>query len=117
MFIIAKAVSLSVFIVLHSHVRCLLIAEKLLSHSQDVTGSVHMIFRSTKIFRKWSSSDPLIAVVSVDPHCDFGRSSHLVIHKVISWSIMSGLIKSALYISMAGASFVTAPILELVIEL
>ena len=99
--------NLSVFIVLRSHLRCLLIAEKLLSHSQDVTGSVHAIFRSTKIFGKWSSSRSLIAVASVDPRYDFGHTSHFFIHKVISWSTMSGLIKSALYISMTGASFVT----------
>ena len=86
---------------------CLLIAEKLLSHSQDVTGSVHVILRSTKIFGKWSSSHSSIAVASVDPSCDFGTSSHFFIHKVISWSTMSGLIKFAVNISMTGASFVT----------
>ena len=75
MFIIVKAANLSVFIVLHSSVRCLLIAEKLLTHSQDVTGSVHAISRSTKIFEKWSLSNSLIAVATVDPRCDFGTSS------------------------------------------
>ena len=75
MFIIVKAVNLSVFILLHSSVRCLLIAEKLLSHSQDVTGSVHAISRSTKIFEKWSQSNSLIAVATVDPRCDFRTSS------------------------------------------
>ena len=98
-FIFVKPVNLSVFIMLRSHVRCLLMAEKLLSRSQDVTGSANAIFRSTKIFGKWSSSHSLIAV--------FGTSSYLFIHKVISWSIMSELIKSASYMSMTGASFVT----------
>ena len=92
---------------LRSNVWCLLIAEKLLSHSQDVTGSVHVIFRSTKIFGEWSLSHSSIAVVSVDPSCDFGTSSHFFIHKVISWSTMSWLIKFTLNISMTGASFVT----------
>ena len=92
---------------LRSDVRCLLIAEKLLSHSQDVTGSVHAIFRRTKTFGKWFLSHSSIAVASVDPRCDFGTSSHFFIHKVISWSTMSELIKSALHISMTGASFVT----------
>ena len=106
---------------LRGHVRCLLIAEKVLSHSQDVARSVHAIFRRTKIFEKWSSSHSLIAVASVDPRCDFGISSQFFTHKVISWSMTSGLIKSALYIPMAGASFVTIAdyitILELGIEL
>ena len=92
---------------LRSHVWCLLIAEKLLSHSQEVTESVHAIFRSTKIFGKWSSSHSFIAVASVDPRCDFRTSSHFFIHKVVSWSTMSGLIKSAFYISMTGDSFAT----------
>ena len=92
---------------LRSHVQCLFIAEKLLSHSQDVTGSVHAIFRSRKIFEKWSSSHSLVAFASVDPRCDFGTSSLFFIHKVISWSTMSGLIKSALYILLTGAIFVT----------
>ena len=77
-----------------------------LSHSQDVKGSVHAIFRSTKIFGKWSSSHSLTAVASVDPRCNFGTSSHFFIHKKVSWSAMSGLIKYAMYISMTGASFV-----------
>ena len=68
---------------------------------------MHAIFRSTKIFGKLSSSHSLFAIASVDPRCDFGTSSHFFIHKVISWSTMSGLIKFALYISMTGASFVT----------
>ena len=107
MFIIVKVVNLSVFILLRNHVRCVLIIEKLLSHSQDVTRNVHAIFRSTKIFGKWSLSHSVMAVASVDPRCDFGTSSHFFIHKVISWSTMSELIKSALHISMTGASFVT----------
>ena len=68
---------------------------------------MHAIFRSTKIFGKLSSSHSLIAVASVDPRCDFGTYSHFFIHKVISWLTMPGLIKSALYISMAAARFVT----------
>ena len=107
MFIIVKVVNLSVFILLRNHVRCVLIIEKLLSHSQDVTRNVHAIFRSTKIFGKWSLSHSVMAVASVDPRCDFGASSHFFIYKVIPWSTMSGLIKSALHISMTGASFGT----------
>ena len=92
-----------------SDVGCFLIVDKLLSHLQDVTGSVHEIFRSTKIFGKWSFSHSLIAVASVDPRCDFRfwnifplfyPQGNFLVNNV-------GLIKSALNISMAGGSFLT----------
>ena len=108
-FIIVKDVNFSVFIVLRSHVRCFLIAEKLLSHLQEATGSVHEIFRSTKIFGKWSFSHSLIAVASVDPRCDFRFWNIFPLFHLQGNFLVNnvGLIKSALNISMAGASFVT----------
>ena len=107
MFIIVKAVNLSVFIALHSHVRCLLIAEKLLSHSQDVTRSVQMIFRRTKIFGKWSSSH------SFDRCCQCRSTLRFwnilpLFHSQSNFLVNDGwVIKYALYISMTGASFAT----------
>ena len=50
MFISAREVNRSVFILLLSQFRNLLIGGKLLSHSQDVTGNVHPIFKSTNTF-------------------------------------------------------------------
>ena len=52
----AREVNRSVFILLLSQFSNLLIAEKLLSHSQDVTSNVYPIFKSTNTFGNLLSS-------------------------------------------------------------
>ena len=90
--------SLSVVILALSHVLNHLIAEKLRSHSEDVTGSVHPIFRSSKRFGYWISSHFLMALASVSGQSYWSTVDHFLFHNINSWSTASGFGRSLSYI-------------------
>ena len=81
MFISAREVNQSVFILLLIQFRNLLIAEKLLSHSQDVTDNVHPIFKSTNEFGNLFSLHFFTDSASVEGRDSAEVEDHLFSHK------------------------------------
>ena len=81
MFISAREVNRSFFILLLSQFRNLLIAETLLSHSHDVTGNVHPIFKSTNKFGNLFSSHFFTDSASVEGRHSAKIEDHLCFHK------------------------------------
>ena len=90
--------SLSVVILALSHVLNCLIAEKLRSHSEDVTGSVHPSFRSSKRFGYWISSHFLMALASMSRLSSQLTVDHFFFHNINSWSTGLGFGRSLSYI-------------------
>ena len=81
MFISAREVNRSVFILLLSQFRNLLIAEKLLSHSQDVTCNMHPIYKSTNTFGNLFSSHFFTDSASVEGRDSAEVENYLFFYK------------------------------------
>ena len=90
--------SLSVVLLALSHVLNRLIGEKLRSHPEDVKGSVHPIFRSSKRFGYWISSHFLMTLASVSALSSRSTVDHFLFHNINSWSTASGFGRSLSYI-------------------
>ena len=83
MFISAREVNQSVFILLLSQFCNLVIPEKLLSHLQDVTGNVHPIFKSTNIFGNLFSSHFFTDSAGIEGRNSAEVEDHLFFHKTL----------------------------------
>ena len=103
MFIIANELRRSDFIVDLNHVLNLLMAEKLLSHSAEVTGNVQPIFIKVKIFGNFNLSQHLIAFGRLAGGSDFSALLHFLFHNFSSKSMTSGLGRSSEYCSISSS--------------
>ena len=81
MFISAREVNWFISILLLDQFRNLLIAKKLISHLQDVTGNVHPIFKNTNMFGNLFSSDFFTDSASVEGHDSAEVENQLFFHK------------------------------------
>ena len=103
MFIIANELRQSDFIVDLNHVLNLLMAEKLLSDSAEVTGNVQLIFIKVKIFGNFNLSQHLVAFARLAGRSNFSASLYFLFHNFHSKSITSGLGRSSEYCSISSS--------------
>ena len=75
--VIATEPNLSIFILAHSHVLSLCIAEKLRSHSAEVIGNIHAIFKRTNKLGNLFSSHFVIAFANVSGQSLKATANHL----------------------------------------
>ena len=75
-------------------------AEKLCSHSTEVTGKVQPIFIKVKTFGNFDLSQFLIAFARLAGRSSFSTSVHFLFHNFSCKSMTSGLGKSSEYFSM-----------------
>ena len=76
-------------------------AEKLRSHSAEVTGKVQPIFIKVKTFGNSNLSHCLIAFARLAGRSSFSTSRHFLFHNFSSKSMTSGLGKSSEYCSIS----------------